>query len=87
MCEEDEEEKEVESGSPGGSSVNFGAGNAHPGVSTHSSATQSSPRPHLVDAGLGVQEKQLDGGIVLQIGDAFNVEPERESKRGETRGN
>lgn len=43
----------------------------------------SSPSAHLVDAGLGIQEEQLDGGIVLQIGDAFNVEPERESKRGE----
>lgn len=81
MWEEEEEEKVV-SGSPGVTSVNFGAGNADPGVSAHSSATQTSLSPHLVDAGLGIQEKQLDGGIVLQIGDAFNVEPEREKKRG-----
>lgn len=81
MWEEEEEEK-VASGSPGVTSVNFGAGNADPGVSAHSSATQTSLSPHLVDAGLGIQEKQLDGGIVLQIGDAFNVEPEREKKRG-----
>lgn len=68
------------------STVNFGSGNADPGVSAHSGA-QSFPNPHLVDAGLGVQEKQLDGGIVLQVGDAFNVEPEREREKGETRGN
>ena len=62
------------------------SGGADSGTSAHPSATQSSPSPYLVDAGLGVQEKQLDGGIVLEIGDAFNVEPERESKRGETQG-
>lgn len=83
----EEEEEKVLSGSPGVTSGNFGAGNGDPGLSAHSSATQSSSSPHLVDAGLGVQEKQLDGGIVLQIGDAFNVEPERESKRSETGGN
>lgn len=41
----------------------------------------SAQSPYLVDAGLGVQEKQLDGGIVLQIGDAFNVEPGRGKAR------
>lgn len=83
MCEEEK----VVSGSPGVTSAILGAQNADPGVSAHSGVTQSSPGPHLVDAGLGVQEKELDSGIVLQVGDAFNVEPERESKRGETRGN
>lgn len=51
--------------SPGVSNVNFGSGDADPGVSAHASATQSSPSPYLVDAGFGVQEKQLNGGIVL----------------------
>lgn len=44
------------------------------------------PSPHLIDAGLGVQEKQLDGGVVLQVGDAFDVEPGREGGRGEAQG-
>lgn len=62
------------------------AGDADPSVSDHPSAILSARSPYLVDAGLGVQEKQLDGGIVLQIGDAFNVEPERRKARGETYG-
>lgn len=47
---------------------------------------QSSLSPHLIDAGLGVQEKQLNSGVVLQIRDALNVEPGRESQKGETQG-
>lgn len=34
---------------------------------------------YLVDAGLGVQEEELDGGIVLQVGDAFYIESARET--------
>ena len=34
---------------------------------------------YLVDAGLGVQEEELDGGVVLQVGDAFYIESARET--------
>lgn len=34
---------------------------------------------YLVDAGLGVQKEELDGGIVLQVGDAFYIESARET--------
>ena len=33
---------------------------------------------HLIDAGLGVEEEEFDGGIVLQVWDAFYIEPGRE---------
>ena len=33
---------------------------------------------YLVDTGLGIQEEKLDGGIVLQVWDALNIEPARE---------
>lgn len=33
---------------------------------------------YLIDAGLCIQEEELDGGIVLQVGDAFYIESARE---------
>jgi len=33
---------------------------------------------YLVDTGLGIQEEKLDGGIVLQVWDALDIEPARE---------
>lgn len=33
---------------------------------------------YLVDTGLGIQKEELDGGIILQVWNAFYIEPERE---------
>lgn len=42
--------------------MQIGSGDAEPHVSAHPRSSQS---PYLVDAGLGIQEKQLYGGVVL----------------------